>query len=75
MRKCVKCGDMKVQMGMVALISVLFLVFFPPATPSYSGQEEGIAINDLDKPSKSDRFIKLYNDTVKMNGFNYNCEY
>lgn len=43
---------MKVQMGMIAFFSAVFLVLFPAATPSYGGQEEGIPINDLDKPSE-----------------------
>lgn len=44
---------MKVQMGMVAVISIILFVLFPATTSSYSGQGEGMPINDLDKPSKN----------------------
>lgn len=43
---------MDVQMGMVSLFTLVFMVFFPPASPIFNSLDEGAAPNELDRPSK-----------------------
>lgn len=43
---------MDVQMGMVSLLSLVFMVYFPPVSPIFNSLDEGATPNELDRPSK-----------------------